>query len=145
MSIQQTENMPNPKEEIKKAIESGDMFGFLKAGFDNFMVMIFEHPLQFRTFLDYTGQFFDEYILETERTELLHFVGGKLVLEQLPAESIAMAANLYFQDAQKQWVMKGKTGQISKGRFSDWDKSLELQKLLQDGKLEFPIDPPQRA
>lgn len=132
----------DPKVKIKKAWATGDIVSLLQAGFDNFMSIIFDHPLPFQTFLDYTSSFIDRFIIETEQQEHLRCVGGKLFLELSSAEIIHMTADLYFQNKQKKWILKKKEGRVEAGRFSDWNDAPELVQLRSTKKLEFPITAP---
>lgn len=131
-----------PREKIKEAWAAGDLIGLLQAGFDNFLSIVFDRPLPFQTFLDYTSSFIDRFIIETEQQEHLRCAGGKLFLELGSAQMIQMTADLYFQDRQKKWILKKKEGCVAASRFSDWDKAPEFDQLRCTKKLEFPITAP---
>lgn len=131
-----------PKERIKEAWAAGDLVGLLQAGFDNFLSIVFDRPLPFQTFLDYTSSFIDRFIIETEQREHLRCVGGKLFLELSSPQRIQMTADLYFQNSRKQWILKKKEGCVEASRFSDWDKAPEFDQLRRTKKLEFPITAP---
>lgn len=133
------------REEVKKAWAEGDLAAILKAGFDNFMSILFDNPLSFDTFLDYTGQFFDEFIRKTTAEEHLRYVGGKIKFKLNGPTCADMTADFYFQTPGKQWVMKQKTGRVDRSRFSDWDTAPNLLRLRKDGALEFEIDAPTEA
>ncbi len=137
------------KEEIKTAWEENDILGLLRAGIDGFFNMIGNSaPLPFQRFLEYTGTFFDKYILDISQQEQLSYVGGKMVLETSAGQSgqpvpIHLSADLYFQTKDKRWVMKQKSGKVDSSRFSDWDRDPTAVKLQQTGRVELTIDPPQ--
>lgn len=130
------------KEKIKRAWAAGDFISLFQAGVDSFMSLTFDHPLPFQTFLDYTSSFIDRFILDTERQEHLQCAGGKLLLE-LESDTIRMVASIYFQDRNKNWILKEKIGQVDPARFSDWDNAPELADLRKSKSLEFPITPPE--
>lgn len=131
-----------PKEKIKEAWATGDFVGLLQAGFENFLSIVFDRPLPFQTFLDYTSSFIDRFIIETEQREHLQCVGGKLFLELSSPQRIQMTADLYFQDSHKQWILKKKEGCVEASKFSDWNKAPELEQLRRTKKLEYPITAP---
>ena len=115
------------KEDIKAAWNKGDAIGLLRAGLDSFVNLIVRsEPMSFQGFLDYTGDSFDRFILETERQDHLSYIGGKMVLELekdtavMPA-IIHIIADFYFQTADEKWVMQTKKGKIECSHFSDWN------------------------
>lgn len=140
------------KEDIKAACVEGDLKALMYAGFESFLDMLFgdnSAPISFRKFLDHTGSFFDRFVLETSRKEHLNYVGGKMILQldhgkrkAGDAIPIQLFADLYFQTADKQWIVKKKQGQVDSSRFTDWDIDKEAIKLQQTGKLELSIEPP---
>lgn len=130
------------KEQIKQYWEKGDITGILQVGFESFLATVFDRPLTFGKFLDYTGDFFDRFILETSAQEQLKFIAGKLHLELTAPTQICLNADLYFQDHSQQWVLKQKTGGIDSSRFKDWETSADLKLLRERKKLELPIDSP---
>lgn len=136
-------NLP-PKEKIKDAWDKGDFTGILEAGWENFLRIIFDHPLSFHKFLEYTGEYLDNFILDTCTHEHLDYVGGKLILsvESTCDREIQLAADFYFQNSSGQWILKKKSGRIGNQRLSDYDSSPELAKLRECKKIEYPIDPP---
>ena len=133
------------KEEVKKAWAEGDLTAMLRAGFENFMTILMDNPMTFETFLQYTSQFLDQFILKTCAEEHLNYVGRKITFKMADLVSANMTADFYFQTADKQWVMKQKTGRVGRERFSDWETAPDLLRLRRDGKLEFPIDAPAKA
>lgn len=130
------------KEQIRKYWEEGDITGILQIGLESFLTTVFDRPLTFGKFLDYTGDFFDRFILETRAQEQLKFVAGKLHLELSAPTLIHLNADFYFQDHMQQWVLKQKSGEIDSSRFKDWETSADLKLLRERKKLELPIDSP---
>jgi len=130
------------KEKIRKYWEDGNIGAILQLGFESFLTMIFDRPLKFDTFLDYTGSFFDGFIRETCEQEPLKYVGGKFRMELGASDEVQLNADFYFQDHTQQWILKQKSGQISSTRFKDWKTSVDLMILQNRGQLELPIDPP---
>jgi len=137
------------KQRIKKAWADGDLVAFMAAGLEagldllnNFIINIWDRPITYKNFLDYTEQLFDAFIIETCHKENLEFVGGKLFLTCKMSNVIALQADFYFQDAAKNWILKQKTGRLDSGRFSDWETEPELAALRKTKKLEYPIEPP---
>ncbi len=137
------------KEEIKTAWEENDLLGLVRAGIDGFLNMLGScAPLSFKRFLEYTGVSFDKYILDVSRQEQLNYVGGKMFLETSAAQPgqpvpIRLSADLYFQTQDRQWVVKQKSGKVDSSRFSDWDRDPAAVELMQTGRLELTLDPPQ--
>jgi|InofroStandDraft_1065614.scaffolds.fasta_scaffold07974_10 hypothetical protein len=152
LNKERTPQKPNNdalKQRIKKAWAEGDLVAFmaagLEAGFDlltNFITNIWDKPIAYKSFLDYTDQLFDAFILETCQKEKLDFVGGKLFLSYKISNNIALQADFYFQDVRQNWVLKQKKGRLDSSRFSDWETEPELIELRKSKKLEYPIEPP---
>ncbi len=141
----------------------------IMAGLDRFLSLVFEgHPVTLAAFLDSSEKYFDSYIVEASQKEHLSFVGGKLIFTPKPVSPghsasslsnfqraanghtalscrVEITANLYFQDAQKNWVMKTVQGHTSSDSISDWDTAPELEELRKGKPIEFPIDPPEVA
>lgn len=151
--------MPQPeeerqkvKEDIKAALAEGDLVSLVRTGIDSFMNALFGNdsaPISFQKFLDHTGSFFDHYILDTSQQEHLNYVGGKMILQlghgkrkAVDAIPIRLSADLYFQTADKQWIVKKKQGQVDSTRFTDWDTDKTAITLQRTGKVELSIDPP---
>lgn len=134
----------SPKEKIKAAWDKGDLTGILEAGWENFLKTIFDHPLSFHKFLEYTGEYLDKFILDTCKHEHLNYIGGKLMLsvQSICDKEIQLAADFYFKNSSGQWILKKKSGMVGNQRFSDYDSSPELLKLRECQKLEYSIDPP---
>jgi len=136
------------REELRKAWEELDIIKLISLGFASFMDLLCgEGPIPFQKFLKYTGDFFDQYILDVMRKERLSYVGGKMVMElrearpNMPAV-VFLFAEFYFQNAARQWVMKQKKGEVSIDRFSDWNSDADALKLQESGRLELSIEPP---
>lgn len=147
--LQTEDQNKRAKENIKSAWNEGDLPGLFVAGIDSFLNMLCNSaPLPFQRFLEYTGIFFDKYILETSQQEHLNFIGGKMFMsvnEPLNASpvSIQLSADLYFQAQDKHWVIKKKNGSMDSTRFTDWDTDVQAVQLRKTGKIEFSIDPPE--
>lgn len=85
---------------------------------------------------------------EVGRKECLRFIGGKLTLTldrplKRDTVPIALAADFYFQTADKKWVVKKKNGMVESSRFTDWATDPEAVKLMTVGKMELAIEPPE--
>lgn len=85
---------------------------------------------------------------EVGRKERLRFIGGKLTLTlarplKRDTVPIALAADFYFQTADKKWVVKKKNGMVESSRFADWTTDPEAVKLMTAGKMELAIEPPE--
>lgn len=137
------------REDMKTAWEENDLLKLIALGFSKFMdILCGNSPLPFQKFLEYTGDYFDQCILDISRKEHLNYIGGKMILElkesrgEMPA-TILLSADLYFQRIDKQWVEKKRQGQVSSDRFRDWDTDADAIKLQESGKLELSIEPPE--
>lgn len=137
------------KEKVKSAWEEGDLLKLLLAGVDNALDLLCGGvPIPFQRFLEDTGAFFDRYVEEVGRKECLRFIGGKLTLtldrpSKRDTVPIALAADFYFQTADKKWVVKKKNGMVESSRFTDWATDPEAVKLMTVGKMELAIEPPE--
>lgn len=85
---------------------------------------------------------------EVGRKERLRFIGGKLTLTlarplKRDTVPIALAADFYFQTADKKWVVKKKNGMVESSRFTDWTTDPEAVRLMTAGKMELAIEPPE--
>ena len=133
----------------KSAWEEGDLLKLLLAGVDNALDLLCGGvPIPFQRFLEDTGAFFDRYVEEVGRKEHLRFIGGKLTLTlartlKRDTVPIALAADFYFQTADKKWVVKKKNGMVESSRFTDWTTDPEAVKLMTAGKMELAIEPPE--
>ena len=138
----------------------------IRAEMERFLSYVFAgRSLSLADFLDSSGEYFDRFVIETRQKEQLTFVGGKLILtpESAPGKvasknsarmrrevpknysgpcSIQITANLYFQDTEKEWVMKTVQKHITSDSIKDWDAAPELEELRAGNAIEFPIDPP---
>lgn len=136
-------------DQVKSAWEEGDMLKLLLAGVDNALDLLCGGvPIPFQRFLEDTGAFFDRYVEEVGRKERLRFIGGKLTLTlartlKRDTVPIALAADFYFQTADKKWVVKKKNGMVESSRFTDWTTDPEAVKLMTAGKMELAIEPPE--
>ena len=140
------------KEGIKTAWAEGDLATLMRTAIENFMNILRGNgspPMSFQTFLDQTGSFFDLYVSDTSRQEHLDYVGGKLTLQldydgskAVDAIPIRLSADLYFQAADKQWIVKQKQGQVDSAWFIDWDTDERAVILQQAGKLEWSVEQP---
>lgn len=136
------------KERVKKAWDKGDFWGLTLAGIDNFLdILSGAPPISFQSFVEYTGDSFDKYVLETMRKEQLAYVGGKMLFEfdkDAAAGSIRLSADLYFQTPEQKWIVKKKHGEVEISRFTDWDTDADADILRTEGKLELSIEPPEK-
>ena len=130
------------QENIQEAYRRKDIFAILAAGFENFMAMLFDSPIDFERFLEETGRFFDAFILEVEEKENLTYVGGTFRMELKNSKTIPLSAKLYFQNEKKEWILKERKGSVRPDQFEDWGTNQELNILRKKGKLEFPLEPP---
>lgn len=117
----------------------------------NMLRRVVSIPISFQTFLKQTGLNFDHYILTISQQEGLNYIGGKMVLQLIHDQSrtvdsipIRLSAELYFQTADKQWVVKQKQGQVDSTRFTDWDTNEMAAVLQQTGILEWSIESPDK-
>ena len=137
------------KEKVKSAWEEGDLLKLLLAGVDNALDLLCGGvPIPFQRFLEDTGAFFDRYVEEVGRKERLRFIGGKLTLTlartlKRDTVPIALAADFYFQTADKKWVVKKKNGMVESSCFTDWTTDPEAVRLMTAGKMELAIEPPE--
>ncbi len=134
------------KERIKIAWIDGDIIGLLSASLESFVNTIFETPLSYQEFLEYTGEYLDHFILNACKQECLTYVGGKLTLTLAPGfkGTLQLHADFYFQNAEKQWILKKKDGMIDKKKIVDYNLVPELKRLKTEKKLEYPIDAPDK-
>lgn len=133
----------------------GALVSVIRTGIENFINVLRENggaPISFQRFLAQTGLFLDRYILATSRQEGLNYVGGRMVLqldhdeyEAVDAIPIRLLADLYFQTADGQWIVKQKQGQVSNTRFTDWDTDEMSAALQQTESLELSVEPPLKA
>lgn len=128
--------------EIQEAYRRKDFFAIAAAGFENFMAMLFDSPIDFEQFLEETGRFFDVFILEEEKAKNLTYVGGTFRMELKNSKTIPLSAKFYFQNEKKEWILKEKKGSVRPDQFEDWETNQELNILRKKGKLDFPIEPP---
>lgn len=146
-----TEERQKIKEAIRTAWGENDLISLMCAGVRRLVSMIHENgsaPISFQSFLDHTGLFFDHYISDIGQQEHLDYVGGKMVLQLAHCQRgavdvipIRLSAELYFQTADKQWVIKHKRGQIDSTRFTDWNTNETAITLQRTGMLEWSIEP----
>lgn len=147
--LQKEKQGDQAKKNVKSAWEEGDLLKLLLAGVDNALDLLCGGvPIPFQRFLEDTGAFFDRYVEEVGRKERLSFIGGKLTLTlDRPLKRntipIALAADFYFQTADKKWVVKKKNGMVKSSRFTDWTTDPEAVKLMTAGKMELAIEPPE--
>ena len=147
--LQKEKQGDQAKKNVKSAWEEGDLLKLLLAGVDNALDLLCGGvPIPFQRFLEDTGAFFDRYVEEVGRKERLRFIGGKLTLTlarplKRDTVPIALAADFYFQTADKKWVVKKKNGMVESSRFIDWTTDPEAVKLMTAGKMELAIEPPE--
>ena len=147
--LQKEKQGDQAKKNVKIAWEEGDLLKLLLAGVDNALDLLCGGvPIPFQRFLEDTGASFDRYVEEVGRKERLRFIGGKLTLTlarplKRDTVPIALAADFYFQTADKKWVVKKKNGMVESSRFTDWTTDPEAVKLMTAGKMELAIEPPE--
>ena len=147
--LQKEKQGDQAKKNVKSAWEEGDLLKLLLAGVDNALDLLCGGvPIPFQRFLEDTGAFFDRYVEEVGRKECLRFIGGKLTLTldrplKRDTVPIALAADFYFQTADKKWGVKKKNGMVESSRFTDWTTDPEAVKLMTAGKMELAIEPPE--
>lgn len=147
--LQKEKQGDQAKKNVKSAWEEGDLLKLLLAGVDNALDLLCGGvPIPFQRFLEDTGAFFDRYVEEVGRKERLRFIGGKLTLtldrpSKRDTVPIALAADFYFQTADKKWVVKKKNGMVESSRFTNWTTDPEAVKLMTAGKMELAIEPPE--
>lgn len=131
--------------EIRRRWEANDIFGVLREGFHNFMRMLTDRPRPIQNFLDDTGKFFDAFISDCSKNESIRFIGGTMEIMLEEQKMIHLQAKFYFQNDKKEWILKTREGAMSTECFSDWGTAPELICLHDKGRIEFPIDPPEKA
>lgn len=135
------------RDDIKKAISEGDVIKLFWSGVDNIVNKIFPKSITFDDFLDNTSDFLDKYIEDVIKNESLVCIGGKMTLKvgnrsDASVVPIDMLSEIYFQNVDKEWIVKEKKGKINSKIFSDWKDNATVNKLLHDGKMELLIEPP---
>ena len=139
------------KEIIRTAWREGDVLSLIRAGIESFMSVLYRSgsaPISFQRFLDHTGLLLDRYVSDTSRQEHMNYVGGRMVLQldrgkhrAVGTIPIRLSADLYFQTADKQWIVKQKQGHVDSTRFTDWDTDETAVALQQIGTLEWSVEP----
>ena len=127
-----TDNGMTSKERIKKAWEENDLVALFKEGIDSFLSLLSQRPVPFQTFLEEIGGPID-------------FYGVTLTLRPLEGQNLELCAVLYSKAPDGQWSVTQMHTQAKQSQISDWDTEPRLAPLRQGGKLEFPIDPPEKA
>lgn len=119
-----------------------DIVKEFKEAWGRLMSRLFGDPISFQTFMDETGTFFDELILECQKEKQLAYKGGVLTLTLPSAREIILKAEMFYQNQDEEWIKQEFTNRLSKDFFNDWESSQYLQQLSADKKLELDIDPP---
>lgn len=162
----QNDKSNEPSQTFERTRTDGELAERIMAGLDRFLSTVFaRHPIPLADFLDSSEKYFDDLIIETSENEHLHFIGGKLIFtpegnsSKAPGQSlfglgresgrrassscqVQITANLYFQNAQKDWIMKTVQGHTTSTSIKDWDTAPELAELRKGDPIEFPIDSP---
>lgn len=135
----------NIKKKICDTIENGDVASLARLGFENFIRLINERPIMFKTFLEHTGEILDQLIVDVSLKEKSQYVGGKLIIQLKADDTMALLAKMYFKDNQEKWTEIKREGSVSCSRFIDWNgKTVELCDLREHGVIEIPIEAPEK-
>jgi len=131
-------------ENQKKLKENKKMKDIIfNAEFDKFMKFLFSNrTILFQNFLDNTSTYLDAFIKNTCKKEKLKFIAGNFLMKKGCHAEIHLIVELYFQNSDQQWILKKKEGNVTHDHFADWETAPELKQLQLEGKIEFPIDPP---
>ncbi|MBQ6972988.1 MAG: hypothetical protein IJP86_11630 [Synergistaceae bacterium] len=128
------ENLP---EEQDESLESAlirfirKLFSFLKPS------------CKFEEFLQKTGEYFDERIIQTERQKELKYAGGKITFN-LSGSQVKMNAKLFFfKSGNEKWTVQESRNSVDKSRFNDWDKDEDLLMLSRGETVEMDINHPE--
>ena len=140
-----TDNSMTSKERIKKAWEENDLVALFKEGIDSFLSLLSQRPVPFETFLNEIGGQIDRRIPTLEKNSGGAFYGGTLTLQPLEGQNLELCAVLYSRAPDGQWSVTQMHTQARQAQISDWNREPRLAPLRQGGKLEFPIDPPEKA
>lgn len=140
-----TDNSMTSKERIKKAWEENDLVALFKEGIDSFLSLLSQRPVPFETFLNEIGGQIDRRIPALEKNSGGTFYGGTLTLQPLEGQNLELCAVLYSRAPDGQWSVTQMHTQARQAQISDWNREPRLAPLRQGGKLEFPIDPPEKA
>lgn len=140
-----TDNSMTSKERIKKAWEENDLVALFKEGIDSFLSLLSQRPVPFETFLEEISGQIDRRIPTLEKSSGGTFYGGTLTLQPLEGQNLELCAVLYSRAPDGQWSVTQMHTQARQAQISDWNTEPRLAPLRQGGKLEFPIDPPEKA
>ena len=140
-----TDNSMTSKERIKKAWEENDLVALFKEGIDSFLFLLSQRPVPFETFLEEISGQIDRRIPTLEKSSGGTFYGGTLTLQPLEGQNLELCAVLYSKAPDGQWSVTQMHTQARQAQISDWNTEPRLAPLRQGGKLEFPIDPPEKA
>lgn len=137
-------NKQEQKEQIIQSIRDLDIMALLKNGFKSFISYICDdNQLTFAEFVEKTGELFDYTIEKISRDEQLDYVGGKMIMQLASPAAIKLTADLYFQNAGGEWILKQMGGQIKTAQFSDWGTAEEFKTLRTNKTIDYSIDPPE--
>ena len=99
---------------------------------------------KFEEFLEKTGEYFDERIIQTEQQKDLKYAGGKITFK-LSGNQVKMNAKLYFfKSKNEKWTVQESSNAVDKTRFNDWDEDKYLKRLLDGETVELDIEPPDK-
>lgn len=128
----------------KKFSAEFNFINMIEEGLHAFLKELLRKSVTFQTFLEYTSEYFDQYILDTSSQEHIKYVGGKLFLKLCHAQTVQFIAEFYFQDKDRKWIRKVKEERINGKRFTDWETNPDLTRLRKEGNVEFQIEPPEK-
>ena len=98
------------------------------------------HPLTLEAFADDYSDFLDEQIDLAEKRQNLHYVGGQFIMESADDTHFSISIDLYFQNAQKEWVRMQTPEKTMDLRFLNEPARKELQ---EKGKVIFEVNAPE--
>ena len=98
--------------------------------------------IKFDDFLNITGEYIDEIIIETCKNAPLSFVAGTCELSISDEKKhLEIKASLYYKNTSDQWVQKIVNGKISISRFDEETQRTTLRKIYKEG-MKIDIESP---
>lgn len=98
--------------------------------------------IKFDDFLNVTGEYIDEIIIETCHNENLSFVAGTCELSISDEKKyVEIKASLYYKNTSEQWVQKIVKGKIAISRFDEETQHTTLKKIYKEG-MKIDIESP---
>lgn len=133
------------KEKIKQAWHENDIIGLIKEGIDSFLSLLSVRPVPFAEFIEEIGGQIDRRIPALEQENRAPFIAGTLTMQKEEGTALGLSAALYFKSRDGKWQVSTLRTQVSLDQIADWKTQPQLEPLLREGKVEFPIDPPKRG